>query len=165
MSRSDDLYQAGRWLDTAEGDLQAACTLMDAGHHAHACFALQQCGEKAVKAIWYALGEDPWGHSIQKLVMQCPAKERMEDWDRWLGTTAALDRFYITTRYPNGLPDLIPEKTYFQQDAEQALEKGSWLLERCRSLIDTIGQEYEREKLALNEPGEKSEEEGDVSGG
>jgi HEPN domain-containing protein len=30
---------------------------------------------------------------------------------------AALDRFYIPTRYPNGLPDLTPGKYYFQKDA------------------------------------------------
>jgi HEPN domain-containing protein len=70
MSRSEDFYQAERWLDTAEEDRRAAQTLLDAGHNAHVCFAVQQCGEKAVKAIWYALGEDPWGHSIQKLVMR-----------------------------------------------------------------------------------------------
>jgi len=35
-------------------------------------FAVQQCGEKAVKAIWYALGEDLWGHSIQKYPRRTP---------------------------------------------------------------------------------------------
>jgi HEPN domain-containing protein len=34
---------------------------------------------------------------------------------------AALDRFYIPTRYPNGLPDLTPGKFYFQKDAEFAI--------------------------------------------
>ena len=140
MSRSDDLYQAERWLDTAEEDLGAGRALLESGHYAHVCFAAQQCGEKAVKAIWYARGDDPWGHSIQKLVMQCPVKEQMADADHWVETAAFLDRFYIPTRYPNGLPDLTPEKTYFCRDAEQALERGTWLLERCRSLIDAMRQ-------------------------
>ena len=158
MSRREDLYQAKRWLDTARGDLQAARTLMDSGHHAHACFASQQCGEKAIKAIWYALGEDPWGHAIQKLVMQCPARGRIGDLNRWVETAASLDRFYIPTRYPNGLPDLTPEETYFQRDAEQALEQGEWLQARCRELVDAIRRES---KLALEEVDRKDEKDGE----
>jgi HEPN domain-containing protein len=59
MSVSKDRYTAERWLATAEEDLRAAHALAEAGLHAHACFAAQQCGEKAVKALWYLLGEDP----------------------------------------------------------------------------------------------------------
>ena len=59
--------------------------------------------------------------------------------------SAFMDRFYISTRYPNGLPDLTPGKAYFLRDAEQALERGAWLLARCRILINAIRQEHEEE--------------------
>ena len=35
---------------------------------------------------------------------------------------ALLDRYYIPTRYPNGLPDLTPGQVYFRRDAEVCLE-------------------------------------------
>jgi len=121
MSRTEDRHLAERWLGTAEEDLRAAKVLLEAGMYAHACFAAQQCGEKAVKALWYLIGEDPWGHSIQKLLMQFPARQHLPDAERWVEKAASLDKFYIPTRYPNGLPDLTPEQSYFRQDAEQAI--------------------------------------------
>jgi HEPN domain-containing protein len=33
-----------------------------------------------------------------------------------------LDRFYIPTRYPNGLPDLTPAEAFTADDAEVCLE-------------------------------------------
>lgn len=46
-----------------------------------------------------------------------------------------LDRFYIPTRYPNGLPDLTPDKAYFEEDASAAIELSEQLVERVRPLI------------------------------
>ena len=51
MSLSEDRHMALRWLQTAQEDLLAANALLEAGLAAHACFAAQQCGEKAVKAL------------------------------------------------------------------------------------------------------------------
>ena len=31
-------------------------------------------------------------------------------------------KYYIPTRYPNGLPDLTPGESYFKNDADQAIE-------------------------------------------
>ena len=62
MSRSDDLREAQRWLGTAGEDLKAVKVLLDQGLYSHACFMAQQCGEKAVKALWYAAGEQTRGH-------------------------------------------------------------------------------------------------------
>ena len=154
MSRGEDLYQARRWLDTAAEDLRAVQTLLEAGLYAQACFMAQQCGEKAVKALWYAIDADPWGHSIQRLVSQCPLKERMSQ-EEWVKTAALLDRFYIPTRYPNGLPDLTPGQTYFRQDAEQALERAGWLLEACRCLLETLSTG----RFPSPDPGESEPEE------
>ena len=53
----------------------------------------------------------------------------------WLTTGAKLDRFYIPTRYPNGLPDLTPEQSFFRHDAEEALEGATWMLQNCRRLL------------------------------
>ena len=134
MSRREDRYQAERWLATADDDRRAAEVLVEGELYAHACFTAQQCGEKAVKGLWYGRGADPRGHSIQRLVAQCPVEAVAAD-QEWLETAAQLDRFYIPTRYPNGLPDLTPEQSFFRRDAEEALQRATWLLEACRRLL------------------------------
>ncbi|MCX6359983.1 MAG: HEPN domain-containing protein [Armatimonadetes bacterium] len=101
----------------------------------HACFQAQQAAEKAVKAAWVLLGEAPWGHSIQSLVRDFPAAPQAPDWSRWQARAALLDRFYIATRYPYGLPDLTPSESYFEADAAQALATAREFVEATRRWI------------------------------
>ena len=68
MSLEKNRQEAERWLKTAEGDLETAVILLENKKYAHSCFHSQQAGEKAIKAVWYLLDADPWGHSIQKLI-------------------------------------------------------------------------------------------------
>lgn len=58
MSQTKNLHQAERWLQTAEEDLRAAQTLLEATLYAQACFYAQQSAEKAVKALWYAVDNE-----------------------------------------------------------------------------------------------------------
>lgn len=132
MSQASDLHTAERWWATAEQDIRAARALVQAGFHAHACFAAQQAGEKAAKALWYALGEEPCGHSIQKLLSDLPRRDALPDLRIWAQRAAGLDRYYLPTRYPSGLPDLTPGEAYFQQDAEHAIGLAAGLLEATR---------------------------------
>ncbi len=67
MSVSKNRHEAERWLLTAEEDLRAVEVLLRAGAFAQACFYAQQSGEKAVKALWYLVDAEPWGHSISLL--------------------------------------------------------------------------------------------------
>jgi HEPN domain-containing protein len=133
MSRSEDRSEAGRWFDTAAADLDAARSLAAAGHHAHACFSAQQCAEKAVKAAWYLIGTAPWGHSVQKLINDFPMKDRLPDLDALIEKALVLDRLYVPTRYPNGLPDLTPEETYFAVDSQRSIELAGGLPETLAS--------------------------------
>jgi HEPN domain-containing protein len=132
MSHDKALYEARRWLETAREDWEAAGSLLESGKYSHACFFAQQSGEKAVKALWFALEEDPWGHSIQKLVMEIPELQARDWLQPVLEEAALLDRYYIPTRYPNGLPDLTPGKVYFQKDAELCLRQANVVLERVQ---------------------------------
>jgi HEPN domain-containing protein len=136
MSKSKNRYESERWLQTAGEDLQAARILSENGMYAHACFAAQQCGEKALKAMWYLLDLDPWGHSVQRLVREFPDPQHFSNLDEWLQRAGFLDRFYIPTRYPNGLPDLTPEQCYFRQDAEQAIGYAELFLDAVRNYYD-----------------------------
>jgi HEPN domain-containing protein len=79
MSQSSDRHEAERWIATAADDLGAARALAEAGYHAHACFSAQQCAEKAAKAMWYLIGADPWGHSVQALIEDFPRRNELND--------------------------------------------------------------------------------------
>ena len=135
MSQSANRHQAERWLQTAEEDLRAAQTLLDHGIYAQACFYAQQSGEKAVKALWYVIDADPWGHSVQRLITEFPRQADIPDRDGWIRHGALLDQFYIPTRYPNGLPDLTPGQVYRQEDAARGLEAARTLVTACRQWL------------------------------
>lgn len=137
MSLDKNRSEADRWIATAEDDLDTARLLRDSGKYAHACFHAQQAGEKAVKALWYSLGQFPWGHSAQKLIqdlksVDASAFEAIADLTI---EAAVLDRFYIPTRYPNALPDLTPAQAYFREDADTAIEKAKILLQAAKEFL------------------------------
>jgi HEPN domain-containing protein len=133
MSAEKNRDEAKRRLETSRGDLETARILLSSKRYAHSCFHAQQAGEKCVKALWYLTDSDPWGHSIRRLIEGIPEadSERFEDLMQLSETGAKLDRFYIPTRYPNGLPELTPDEAYFEEDAREALAL-------ARNLIDCV---------------------------
>jgi HEPN domain-containing protein len=136
MSVDKERHEARRWLDTAREDLEAARSLLESAKFSHSCFFSQQAGEKAVKALWYLLGQDPWGHSIQKLIAELPDAAAFERLQPLIQDGALLDRYYIPTRYPNGLPDLTPGQAYFRKDAEICLESSHRLMSTVARFAD-----------------------------
>lgn len=139
MSQTKNQHEAQRWLRTAEEDLFAATALLQAGAFAQACFYAQQTGEKAIKSLWFQIDADPWGHSVQKLVLDFPQAHRLPELSQWIERGALLDKFYIPTRYPNGLPDLTPGQVYTRQNAEQGIETAQALLTACREWLNQNG--------------------------
>ena len=138
MSLEKNRQEAERWLITAEGDLETASILLENNKFAHSCFHSQQAGEKAIKAVWYLLDADPWGHSIQKLIQDLKHVDlnTMEQFDLVKKCAVLLDRYYIPTRYPNGLPDLTPEEAYLEEDAQACIENAKKVLEAARNRIN-----------------------------
>jgi HEPN domain-containing protein len=136
MGAEKEHREAERWLRTAEGDLRTARVLRDASRYAHACFHAHQAAEKSLKACAFARSGDPWGHSVQDLIRELATA------DPALGARllplaengARLDRYYIPTRYPNGLPQETPEEAFFESDAVQALAIAEDILSVARHL-------------------------------
>ncbi|NCD34898.1 MAG: HEPN domain-containing protein [Spartobacteria bacterium] len=93
MSQKQQHHEAVRWLTTAQEDLKAAQLLKDQKMYSHSCFLAQQCAEKALKALWQELDEDPWGHSIQKLMRDLPQDVAKEKFVPLIEKAATLDRF------------------------------------------------------------------------
>ena len=46
------------------------------------CFLAQQGAEKAMKALWYRMDEEPWGHSVQRLLQDFAHKATIASVDR-----------------------------------------------------------------------------------
>jgi len=138
MSLEKDHHEALRWLKTAEEDLGAARGLLTIKKYSHACFIAQQCAEKAMKALWYALGDDPWGHSIRKLIEEIPDKAARQKLMANLEAGNILDRYYIPTRYPNGLPDLTPGEVYLKKDADLCIRHARSILTAVKSKINSL---------------------------
>ena len=138
MSLEKNRYEAIRWLKTAQGDLDSANILTKNGKYAHACFHCQQAGEKALKAAWYLLDADPWGHSIAKLIQDLNDVDSIvyEHFKSVARSAVLLDRFYIPTRYPNGLPDLTPDESFWEEDAEACIENAGKIIGKATTLIE-----------------------------
>jgi HEPN domain-containing protein len=119
MSRKKNREEALRWLDTGKGDLEAAEILKKNQKHAHACFNAKQAVEKAVKCVWFFFDEDPRGHSILKLILGLEEVDRNAFFilNKFIDDARKLDRLYIPTRYPNGLPDITPDMAYGEVDS------------------------------------------------
>lgn len=120
MSAEKRLHEAGRWLEQATADLKAAADSRRAGNNEWACFQCQQAGEKALKALWIRDGHDPWGHSLLRLLEEHPEERIRGRLAQLRDSASLLDKLYIPTRYPNGLPDLTPSRVYGEPDARAA---------------------------------------------
>ncbi|MBC7216935.1 MAG: HEPN domain-containing protein [Candidatus Caldatribacterium sp.] len=127
-----------RWFLQAEHDLDDARYLFEGRRFHLACFLAQQAAEKALKAFLYSLGADfVWGHSLAELSKD--AQEIDPDFASIAQDASSLDKYYIPTRYPNGLPGGIPAQAYTEADAHLALST-------AQKVIDFV-----RERLKLRE--------------
>ncbi len=137
MSVRKTLDEARRWLKTAEMDLRAARLLLREGEYALSCFHAHQAAEKALKALWYALESSPWGHSLVKLLRELEevAPEIFNKLRDLLEPAALLDKYYIPTRYPNGLPDLTPDEVYTRREAEEAVRLAEQFRQRVGEVL------------------------------
>lgn len=132
--RPEAAAEAARWLTQAERDLAAARDLAQTGHHNVACFQAQQAAEKAAKAVLYARGaEDVFGHSVRELLRaaaaSAPSLAPLDD------AAMRLDRLYIPTRYPNGLPGGIPADAFTAADSSEAIAHAEAILAAARATI------------------------------
>jgi HEPN domain-containing protein len=85
------------------------------------CFISQQSGEKALKACLYARGERRvLGHSLFELLQDLKRSDIC--FEAIVDAAKRLDRFYIPTRYPNGLPGGTPFQVFDASDLSEAVE-------------------------------------------
>jgi len=137
MSTEKNIKEAMRWFRTAEDDLDSARILRDNGKYAHSCFHSQQAAEKSLKAVWYLVDEDPWGHSVKKLIddLKSINPDLYKEFGHLTRMALILDRFYIPTRYPNGLPDITPDVAFTDEDSEECINHAENIIDAVRSVL------------------------------
>ncbi len=123
--------RAADWFRQAEADLAQARHAVNGGHHEWACFAAQQAAEKAVKAVHEDRGAEAWGHSVTELLQALEEPDAGSLMDR----SRALDKLYIPTRYPNGLPSGAPADYYTRPEADGAIAAAEEILGFCRRIL------------------------------
>ena len=125
--------RARDWLRQALRDLDHARRSLSSGDYEWACFAAQQAAEKAVKALYQALGIEVWGHSISRMLEHLPLEHKPPA--ELINKGKELDRHYIPTRYPNFHPEGAPMDYYTEEDARRAVKHAEEIIKYCRHKI------------------------------
>jgi len=130
------LLESRRWLLQALDEFEDAKLLEREGRYYLALFLFQQATEKVLKAFLYSKAPSVQvllTHSIAELLEGC--LELDQDFSQ-VKRAKTLDRYYITTRYPNGLPGGIPSR-YFDdpQEAQRARELAEQVLNLVKSKL------------------------------
>ncbi len=137
MSAERMYAEARRWLTQAQSDIAAAKASAESSHYEWACFQAQQSAEKSIKACWFSLDLDPWGHSVVKLVDGLPADLVGQTFESVREPARQLDKLYIPTRYPNGLPEMTPAEAFSAGDAEAAISAAERIHALARQFIES----------------------------
>jgi HEPN domain-containing protein len=118
------MKQATAWLKQAQSDFKWAKLSAQAGFYAQACFVSQQVAEKSLKAIAYHRNAlQVKSHSILNIAKALGINGTLEE------SARTLDLYYISTRYPDALPDnAVPSESFSQTQATHAIELASAFL-------------------------------------
>jgi len=137
MKKNREL-EARNWLKQAQAEFNDAVHLQDHGSFYLALFLFQQATEKALKAYLFLKGErELYTHSVNDLIgiakSHDPTFSQIE-------VVRILDRYYITTRYPNGLAGNTPAEFFNDlneaQEAQDHAQKAlSFIKKKLKSIL------------------------------
>ena len=121
------------WLRQAKRDLAHARNAAEDGDYEWSCFAAQQGAEKAVKAVYQRLGAVAWGHSVTMLLTNLPETHCPPE--TLVDRAKALDKHYITARYPNGFEQGAPLDYYTRPEAERSIQDAQAIVHFCENIL------------------------------
>ncbi|MCX6383575.1 MAG: HEPN domain-containing protein [Actinobacteria bacterium] len=121
-----------RWVLQSGKDLEAAKYNFGGRLFNVACFLAQQSAEKMLKAFLIKHGDNTiWGHSVADLVDDCSHID--SSFESLFRIAGPLDKYYIPTRYPDGLPGGIPSNAYIEEDAKMAISMAEEIMDFVKS--------------------------------
>lgn len=116
------------WLQQAENDLQFAGYALSGKYFSQVCFVSQQAAEKALKALAFHRGSKAIiGHSVKKIAEELKLNSEVDKAAR------ILDQYYITARYPDGLPAGSPHNFFSEDEARSAIEAAEIIFKRVKN--------------------------------
>ena len=119
----DSRSQALRWQKQAKYDLKEAEKCLADGSFSYACFFAEQAAQKSLKG--YLMGRG-WRfvniHSVGELLKEATKLEKSK-FEALIALGQRLDRYYLSSRYPDALPDpAIPAESYGPDEGREAVE-------------------------------------------
>jgi len=122
-------YQS--WFEQAKKDMEWAKDSHDRGHYAQTCFICQQIGEKALKSYAYYLGNEMIkSHSIVAIAKATNINGEIQK------AGQKLDLYYMSSRYPDAVPDMGIPSDYFNEDqSKEALDLAEIILTKIEQAI------------------------------
>ena len=131
--------EARRWYLQAKDDFKFVQWVLKEGvFFDKGCFLSQQAGEKIIKACLYATGKRRViGHSLFEMTEELTGIDK--EFAKSIEPAKRLDRFYITTRYPNGLPGGSPFQVYSLSDLETAFDDLSAIFKFSEVFLEKNG--------------------------
>jgi HEPN domain-containing protein len=121
------------WMRQADKDYSHAEHSIQHNDFEWACFAAQQAAEKALKALFFSLHGDCWGHSLLKMLKSLP--EELNISQELLRHAVNLDKLYIPARYPDSFDSGSPMDFFSADDAHEALSSAKKLIDYAKSAI------------------------------
>ena len=105
------------------------------------CFKSEQTSQLALKAYLYGAGRRSiYIHSIGELLSECGEED--EDFSGLRGRGVTLDKYYLSSRYPDALPPpAIPFESFTVDDARPALDIATEIVEMVKAKIGGDGPE------------------------
>ena len=109
------------WLEQAEYDLKSARANLERKDFSLVCFLSEQATQKALKGFLISRKQiHSQVHAITKLLKQ--AVKFNEEFDKFIDEGKILDKYYLSTRYPDTLPEpLLPFEAYSEKEAKEAM--------------------------------------------
>jgi HEPN domain-containing protein len=122
------------WLIFADEDLSMAEDLARDGHHGGACFHAQQSVEKGFKTVIFFLGyEREKTHNL--LTLANVISSHFPQINAFQKKITDLNAFYMTTRYPDGIPLQEKPKMFNEKESQAAIEAANEILEFVKKLL------------------------------
>jgi HEPN domain-containing protein len=120
-------------MNQARRDLNTARGLPEHGSFGRSCFAAQQAAEKAAKAVIQELNAVAWIRSVHG-PLSILAKGVEVD-KGFLDSAKAIDKYYISTGYPNSLDSGSPYGCFTGEDGESATVCGRRIAGFCEGIM------------------------------
>ena len=119
--KRDKKTEARNWYIQAQTEFEDALDLEKRRRFYLSLFLYQQATEKALKAFLFFHGEEElFTHSVKELIDIAIAYDK--DFEN-VKPSKDLDRYYIPTRYPNGLAGNVPAEFFDKPEECESAQK------------------------------------------